>query len=75
MTFVRVGIGLSGHVSFHERKTRDFVHELLRELFNTYTGSVGQFVDPLYDYNNWVQKFEFDHSNRIFHDFFFLYIK
>ena len=70
-TFVRIGPGLSGYIRFYEKKSTEFVEELLKLIFNTYVADVIQFVTPLFDYKNWVKKFEFDYSNRVFYDFFF----
>ena len=72
MTFVKHGNRLIGHINFHKKKSNDFVSELVKEIFNTYFVT-NYSVYPLYDYHNWVQKFQFDFVNCIFYYFLFVH--
>ena len=71
MTFVRIGNKFIGFIKFYEKKSTDFVEEMLKVIFNTY--GVCQFVHLIRDQHNWVRKFEFDYSHCVFYDFFFVH--
>ena len=73
MTFVRSGNKLTGYIKFHEKKSWYFVQKMVQVLFNTYAIDVHQVITLISDQQNWVRKFEYDYSQYVFYDFFFVH--
>ena len=73
MTFVRSGNKLTGYIKFHEKKSWYFVQKMVQVLFNTYAIDVRQVITLISDQQNWVRKFEYDYSQYVFYDFFFVH--